>query len=579
VRRGRRAEGRRPGQLHRQRAERQLIARALAVFLLVLFWAAPAHARKVRVRGGAQIRAQAVFKSGGEVLELSGSLRDDGALPMKDAYVEVTPKGELRIDGASGCTIGAGKPTTRGGLADVKTAADGRFCLRWLGAPARGAITLRFAGDAYHSAADLEVAFDRDKEQKVAMELRFDPRPLWIDLDKDEAAVGAVLDLVVETEHAERGDLEVKLLDETDAVLGSGRTSGDGKVHFQLQTEAMAGPGPGRLKLVFAGTTELAEAKDEQPIVRRAGVTLELAEAVEPADPGDDATVHVALGSRRGPVDGGVVEALLDGVAAGSAPVREGKADLTVVLDPRRERPADLVVRYAPSAPYYRAGAPLEVTIPLAPPSNVLRLLLAALVLAAAAWVTLSWRRSRRPPPLGSGRPLLVPGVHVVHSVRGGKSWKGTVVDAHEGSPLPGAEVLVRAPTLEGTDVLVSLVTDARGMFAFDLPSPPEGAEILARSSTHSEERKALPAGGTLRIALVTRRRALVRRLVDWARARGKPYDVAPEPTPAHVGHVGTEHARPEVQSWASAVERAAFGPDEVDASVEKKVRDVEPGP
>jgi hypothetical protein len=567
--------------LRRPRARWQLILRAAVVCLLLTVWASPALAKKVRVRGGAQIRAQATFVAGGDVLELRGLLADDAGAPVANQFVDVTTKGDLRISDARACggPRGGGPRINAGASVSAVSGANGEICLRWVGAPGRGKLELRFAGDAYHGAADLEVDFDRSRPQVLATVLRFDPRPLLLDLDKDEAQVSGVLDLAIETTHAERGDLEVVLADERGTALAKARTGGDGKVHFALATKDLGDPGTGRLKLRFAGNDELAEATDEQPIVRRATVTLELAEAVEAADPGDTADIVVALASRRGPVDGGVVEALLDGVPVGSAPVHEGRAELAVSLDARRAGAADVRVRYLPSAPFYRAGPFLEVTVPLAPPSNILRALLAAVVLAAAAWVTVSWRRSRRPPPLGAGRPMLVPGVHVVHSVRGAKSWKGTVVDAHEGTPLAGAAVLVRAPTLEANDVLVSLVTDSRGLFAFDLPNPPEGAEILARSATHSEERKALPAGGTLRIALVTRRRALLRRLVDWARVRGRPYDSPPEPTPAHVRQVGATQQRPEVETWATSVEKAAFGPGDVDEAIEKTVRDVEPGP
>jgi hypothetical protein len=140
-------------------------------------------------------------------------------------------------------------------------------------------------------------------------------------------------------------------------------------------------------------------------------------------------------------------------------------------------------------------------------------------------------------------------------------------------------KILVRQPTLEGDGVLCETTTDSRGAFAFDLASRPDGAELVTQASLHSEERKALPAGGTLRIALITRRRAMLRRFVNWARIRGRPYDDKPEPTPGHVREMASREDRPEVREWASSLEHAAFGPGEVDEAAEQRVRDAEPGP
>ena len=107
----------------------------------------------------------------------------------------------------------------------------------------------------------------------------------------------------------------------------------------------------------------------------------------------------------------------------------------------------------------------------------------------------------------------------------------------------------------------------------------PEGAELVAKSRSHAEERKALPTGGTLRIALITRRRAIQRRLVNWARVRGRPYDHKPDPTPGHVREAAVLQNREEVERWARAVEHAAFGPDDVDEVAEDGIHDLEPGP
>jgi hypothetical protein len=68
----------------------------------------------------------------------------------------------------------------------------------------------------------------------------------------------------------------------------------------------------------------------------------------------------------------------------------------------------------------------------------------------------------------------------------------------------------------------------------------------------------------------VLRRRALLERLVDWARRRGRPYDAKPEPTPGHVRRAaGSEFS---VARWADAVERAAYGGGVVDEHAQAEV-------
>ena len=85
-----------------------------------------------------------------------------------------------------------------------------------------------------------------------------------------------------------------------------------------------------------------------------------------------------------------------------------------------------------------------------------------------------------------------------------------------------------------------------------------------------------LPPAGELSIALLLRRRALLARLVGWARKRGRPFDVKPEPTPGHVRRAAAEDFQ--TARWADAVERAVFGVGEVDARTEREIERDGPG-
>jgi hypothetical protein len=157
------------------------------------------------------------------------------------------------------------------------------------------------------------------------------------------------------------------------------------------------------------------------------------------------------------------------------------------------------------------------------------------------------------------------------------------VVDAHDGSPIAGASIVVRSAALDGDGVLIRATSDAHGEFAFELPASatsdggvrPEAARIEAEARRHSRESRSLPSGGTLRIALVTRRRALLDVLTRWARRQGPPFDRQPEPTPAEVRHAAER--RDDVRQWAGEIESAAFGPADVDAGGEAQIRDAEP--
>jgi len=553
----------------------------LLMALVVTYTPGVAHARKVRIRGGAKLLAQATYVRDRSVLELRGQLTDDTRTPLAKQWVELNAVGGLVLEDARACPEPQvqvaplrGEPGRQ-----VETASGGEFCLRWADPPAKGSVTLAYRGDKFHGGTELEVSFDRSKPQRLATTLRFDPRPLVLDLDKDQLVVSGTLELALTTVHATRRGRAVRLVDESGEHVAEGKTSGDGRVRLLVDPNELGGPGAGKLKLDFAGDEQLAPSSDEQPVTRRTTVRIRLTEEVEPADAGDTAEVVLALDTKRGPVDGGVVEALLSGKSLGTATVKGGSAKLVVLLDPKIEGEAILSVRYLPASPYYKPGSVLTVEVPIAPPSLALRVGLSLVVLAAAVWIILSWRRSKHTPTLRGERPALTPGVHVVKATRNGRIWSGSVLDAHDGHPVSDALIRVRAPTLEADDTVLDLRTNAEGHFTFELDHRPEGAELAAEGRFHAEERKPLPPAGELRIALITRRRALLRRFVQWAQFRGGPYDSKPEPTPAHVARAARSQERPEVIDWADAVEEVAFGPGEVDAQRDADVRDLEPGP
>ncbi|MEM1029430.1 MAG: hypothetical protein AAGN82_03725 [Myxococcota bacterium] len=537
------------------------------------------EARPVRVRGEVRLRAQASFLRDRSVLEVRGKLADDARLPLGRRWLEL--RGGLNLDDARACPRPQVNvaPDPEGDGKRVETSEEGEFCLRWVDPPPAGNVTIAYAGDAYYGAAELRVVFDRARPQRLATAVRFDPRPSTIDLDRDQVVVTGGLELVSTTVHAERGGHRLQLVDERGRSVAEAETGGDGRVRLLVDPASVGGPGRGVLRLEFAGDDQLAAAADEQPIVRKTTARVRLVQPIAAADAGDTAEIVLRIDTKRGPVNGGVVEAWLGETSVGSGDVVDGSSNLVVTLDPELSDVVALSIRYLPASPFFRSGVPLTVEVPIAPPSIALRMFLTSVVLGAAAWIVASWRRSKHAPPPRELRPAASPGVHVVETTSGaGRRWSGTVVDAHDGTFVADALVRVRAPSLDDDDVVVACRTDSRGTFTFELDARPVGAELAVEGRLHTAVRQSLPSPGVLRVALVTRRRSLLQSLVRWVERRGPPYPNRSEATPEEVAAVARTHRRPDVAAWADAMEAVAFGPEEVDAGRGEEVRRLEPG-
>jgi len=80
-----------------------------------------------------------------------------------------------------------------------------------------------------------------------------------------------------------------------------------------------------------------------------------------------------------------------------------------------------------------------------------------------------------------------------------------------------------------------------------------------------------LPVPGVIELSLISRRRALLARLVRWAERRGRPWtQPVGEPTPDHIATVAANEAEPRVERWARGLEYLAFGPTPPDAASEQ---------
>jgi hypothetical protein len=143
--------------------------------------------------------------------------------------------------------------------------------------------------------------------------------------------------------------------------------------------------------------------------------------------------------------------------------------------------------------------------------------------------------------------------------------------------PVAGARIVVERPGFQGTHVVARADADDEGTFALEPFDGAPGDLLCVSGPLHAELRSAVPPAGELRVALVLRKRALLDRLVQWARAQGRPYDAAPEPTPGQVRRAaGTELT---IARWADAIERAAFSSSVVDEKAEGDIARLAPEP
>jgi hypothetical protein len=547
--------------------------RRAAIIVMVLY-AMPAHAARnlnLRVRGATRVFAHA-GRSHGHLL-LEGRVTDDAGLPVPSAALSVSLGATAVTAGITAC----GSDTS---LTSLRTDESGRFCV-W--------ITTAMAGYVVHVdalATELLAAssakYDVDLT-KQSIALKLDPEPRVIALDGPVASLDAIA--TYDDANTAAIGLPLELSTETGDVVSRSMTVRGGRATFLVDPKTLGPPGRGALRVRFAGGEDTMASEHVALIERHTHVTLSLAkdlEAVSSAEEGFPIDITSALAVAPGAATGSV-EARLDGVIVGAATLENGKATIHAsFVDPNAQKSAALQIRYVPDAPWLQPSSELTVRVPLKGPSPWRQAPLAVGALAVAAWLLVG-RRARRQrldktivmqrPPTHEGTA----GISVVHSSRSrmGK-YGGRVVDAHDGTPVARARVSVQVPGF-ASGTIVSVFANDAGEFAFELETaPPQDAELVVEAPLHVDLRQKLPAGGILEIAVVSRRRKLLERLVSWARRRGPPYDVRPEPTPAQVARAA-ESGNPAVAEWAGAVEQAAFDAGDVDARVEAEVNALDP--
>ena len=557
---------------------------------------------RIHLRGTARIDASAARAAG--KLVLRGTLVDDAAHPLPSERLVVSvatkadPNAMLALSNAAPSACESSAPASaaptleRADSLSIKTDDGGRFCVRLSLAMARYIAHVSFTGAATSNIdpARVDVAVDLGVQ---SLTLRFDPEPRVLSLDDPNVSLQAVATIEDESATTPGVNLPITLTNELGALMASGSTNASGRTTFTILSPQLGPPGRGELRLAFAGSSDVGSSVHVSAIERHTRIELTVSEAAASArlPPGapEDGVAMTVVASTRSPagaagsariVLGGSVEARIGDVIVGAAPLENGRARLVVTFAPSSGADVPLHLRYDSDSPWLEPDNELTVTLPVRGASWLRRVPLILAGAAVIAWLALGRTSRARASREKTKPPRRAPafGEAKIDLVRAGAArsgWSGAVFDAHEGFAIAGATMRIERAGFRGVEVMAQAMTDREGAFQLPPIDAQEGDRLSAEGPLHASLTQGMPPRGELAIALVLRKRALLDRLVGWAKRRGKPFDV-PDPTPGHVRR--TAGADFGVARWADAVERAAYGGGVIDEHAEADVERLAPG-
>ncbi|MFO0667842.1 MAG: hypothetical protein U0174_28070 [Polyangiaceae bacterium] len=553
---------------------------ALLFAAFVLLVATSAFGKRVTVRGKTRIDVRAHRALGGRTV-LQGELKDDGdrALAGERVSLDVKvrgPDGAVTSPSADlfhACSARAVDAIERSPAVYLHTDEQGRFCVSLAVQTGVLFAKVAFAGEPLEDPSSSDLEFDVERR---GVSLSFSPLPRVVRLDGSDFAVSVIAQSEDEgIMHAEP-DLSLELQNEKGEVLSEAKTDVHGRAAFRVSTARLGNPGPGEIRALFKGSREMNRATAAHPVDRKVSVQLALVGSQDGSVAEDGITLHLKATATPHPVPAGAVEVRIHDTVVGTGVVSGGDATVVVAFHVDEAREQAVTIHYQPSDPYYLPGEPLRVDLSVRPPSPLRALPMVGLFGLVIAFMVLGRRRPRARSAEGVGDMTATENEPVVRvaatDAERARVATGLLLDVHSGAPIVGARVAIERPDFTEASVLASGESDATGHFRLDSAVPfAPGDRIVAEGRLHRRVERPLPGPGDFRIALVSRRRALLDGLVSWARAAGA-FGGSAEPTPRDV-----RARRRDVATWTRAVERAVYTGKEVDASEEAAARKEEP--
>lgn len=534
---------------------------------------ASAAAPPVRVTVLAQPRFEELSHSRREdgSIEVHVRLIDDNGEPLSSERVrvaEAAPSGQLELSGCEGATSTARRAllTRR----ELTTDSAGGVCLRVAQPSAKGAIELTFGGGALHLPARAELPL---RAAPAELQLAFSAPSLELDLQRPTQRIRLRLSGTKADEPLPRIELALQDGDRERALTATDWVRSGDTLELSLTSEQLGSPGPARLLARYAGSSRLAPAQAQAVALRVAPVQLEA--ELDPLDDGG-AQLRVSATTPAGAPTSGWLEVSAAGESIATRPFVAGVAELWL---PASAVPSGRIgLRYRADDPWWIAGAPLELSLLPAPSERPARWPWLVLLVPVGYVCLRSMQRPRLRKAEGR-QPLARRAALRASPEPSASGWVGTISDAHEGGPIAGACVEALLPSLRSAPNRLAALTDANGWFCLPAHQEPlpEGARFRVSSLLHSDLERPLPPQGRVDVALVSRRRALLQRLVRWARSVGPPWVRSAEPTPAEIANVALRRGDIRTAQWAERVEAAAFGEAPVDQALEAALRAQEP--
>ena len=586
-------------------ARANLALATLAIATLSVSSAAASGAPRIHLRGIARIDAH-VARSHGKLV-ISGTVTDDMGAAAGQARVAVEISSEWR--GAlqptplapEACSDGERPPALeRGDRAVAMADASARFCIRVPLAVGRYVAHLEASAGGFVDGAQIDLPVDLALEPVTQ---RFEPDRQGLSLDDESTPIEVEASTDEDGVTAAASNLPLSLSNEAGRVLGSATTDGAGRARFVAAGPLFGPAGKGELRVSFAGSAQAGASAYSETVERRARVAIALASAAGAtaatvatedrlplATEGDEVALSVVAkatcASRgcAGAPTGTITVRVGEGDASrvlGAAPLTGGVARVVVTFAAPVEGEDHTPIRldYVPDVPWFESSELLRLDQPLQPPGSWDKFLLVLTGIGVLAWLAVGRMPRRRRSNEGASTPKVVETVASVELVKAAdasvQGWTGTIVDGHDGTSVPGARVAMVRPGFERAEVVAEAIADADGAFVLAATGTRPGDRLVTAGRLHAAHDVPAPPFGEIRIALVSRRRALLDRLVAWARRKGRPYDATPEPTPGHVQRMA--RAGDAVRAWAEAIEHAAYSGEAIDAAGEAEVDQLAP--